>query len=65
VLKLILVEVISKPADLISKTRKIKIFRGRMIREPKSRDSLGKAGFEKRKPAKSEFPSLTGFLFYP
>jgi hypothetical protein len=24
---------------------------------------LEKAGFEKRKPAESEFPSLAGFLF--
>ena len=46
-----------------SQKRPEKDLGGENGKRPKSESSLDKAGIEKRKPAKSEFPSWAGFLF--
>jgi hypothetical protein len=45
------------------KSQKGKTFEAEMIRSQGAKALWGKRASKKRKPAKSEFPSLTGFLF--
>ena len=46
------------------KAKKGKTFEAGMIRNQGAKALWEKRASEKRKPAKSEFPSLAGFLFY-